>query len=147
MASTILFPSTNPHAIHSKLETDGGTPPPASPLPQKTPNQPGPDPDQHNHRFLPYEEWAQFCRGIGVHMDGGEANMVPAYGYFASRGYPEGLFKDVLRNKSKYNLFTWATKHKTSRYATPSVCSTFDLFLITELRRKYIPPMKFSNGL
>jgi hypothetical protein len=91
--------------MHSKLEVEDGTPSPPSPSPQNTPNQSGPDENQHNHRFLPYEEWAQFCRGIGVHLDGGEANIVPAYQYWPSRGYSEGLFKDVLREKSKFNLW------------------------------------------
>ncbi|KAI1877249.1 uncharacterized protein JN550_001321 [Neoarthrinium moseri] len=57
------------------------------------------------HRVLSQAEWIQFCRGVGVFKDLESTNVIrPACWYWPAKGFPDGLYQDVLWEKSK---FTW----------------------------------------
>ncbi|KAL1838235.1 hypothetical protein VTJ49DRAFT_2869 [Mycothermus thermophilus] len=75
---------------------------------------PSSDPTQ-SHRFLDTTEWARVAHGVGaIHADD-EAHHVarPTCWYWPPKRMPEGLYRDVVFQRSKYQVafFTLGTMH------------------------------------
>ncbi|ORY62920.1 uncharacterized protein BCR38DRAFT_315660, partial [Pseudomassariella vexata] len=58
-------------------------------------------------RLLSEDEWVQFCRGVGVFKDNDESHTVirPKAWYWPVKGFPDGLYQDVLWGKVKSNYW------------------------------------------
>ena len=56
-----------------------------------------------SHRFLSPSDWALLAHGIGGLSDHeGHKPAHPKCWYWGPKGMPEGLYKDVVRQRSKY---------------------------------------------
>lgn len=55
------------------------------------------------HRFLTPAEWARVAHGLGAIKEGETHNVVhPTCWYWPPKGMPEGLYRDVVFQRSKY---------------------------------------------
>ncbi|KAJ4294833.1 hypothetical protein N0V88_005067 [Collariella sp. IMI 366227] len=93
-----------------------GNAPPSAPQPgpqpvpqpgsQPTPaDQPNPAPPSVSHRFLTPEEWARVAHGIGAIKDGEQHQVVhPTSWYWPPKGLPGGLYRDVIKQRTKYSI-------------------------------------------
>jgi len=55
------------------------------------------------HRFLTPAEWARLAHGVGAIKDGETHTVVhPTCWYWPPKGLPEGLYRDVVAQRSKY---------------------------------------------
>ncbi|KAK3997369.1 hypothetical protein QBC44DRAFT_280299 [Cladorrhinum sp. PSN332] len=55
------------------------------------------------HRFLSPAEWARVAHGVGAIREGETHQVVhPTCWYWPPKGLPEGLYRDVVTQKSKY---------------------------------------------
>ena len=109
-----MVDSSQEHAPRSEMAAT-----PDSPAPQRTRTR-SPDPDAL--RFLSEEEWAQFCRGVGVISDKDDSHSVirPTCWYWPVKGFPDGLYRDTLYEKTKFTY--WFHILSTIQYAlAPSV--------------------------
>lgn len=112
--SSIPIPPSDP--IIPPLLNPGNPPPPISPKPPLSdppqgppPSQPQPHPQPGDlsarHRFLSPTEWARVAHGIGAIREGEEHQVVhPTCWYWPSRGLPDGLYRDVVIQRTKYSL-------------------------------------------
>ncbi|KAM7199906.1 hypothetical protein V8F20_005555 [Naviculisporaceae sp. PSN 640] len=56
-----------------------------------------------HHRFLTPAEWARVAHGIGAIREGENHNVVhPICWYWPPKGMPEGLYRDVVFQRTKY---------------------------------------------
>ncbi|KAK5660550.1 hypothetical protein OQA88_13100 [Cercophora sp. LCS_1] len=55
------------------------------------------------HRFLSPAEWARIAHGLGAIRDGETHTVIhPTCWYWPPKGLPDGLYKDVVAQRSKY---------------------------------------------
>ncbi|KAI4602414.1 hypothetical protein KJ359_009657 [Pestalotiopsis sp. 9143b] len=55
------------------------------------------------YRILSQQEWVQFCHGVGVMKDDeSKAVIRPTAWYWPPKGFPDGLYQDVLWEKAKF---------------------------------------------
>ncbi|KAK4125974.1 hypothetical protein N657DRAFT_568673 [Parathielavia appendiculata] len=55
------------------------------------------------HRFLSPTEWARVAHGIGAIREGEEHQVVhPTSWYWPPKGLPDGLYRDVVKQRTKY---------------------------------------------
>lgn len=122
MATTTIYPSKNSSSHRSsipRLNIDAAmssqpapAPAPAPPSPKpgsshgsNTPKKPG-DPKKETYRLLSHNEWVQFCKGIGVFKDDESEEVVrPISPWWPPKGYRDGLYQDVLVEKTKFTYF------------------------------------------
>lgn len=85
-----------------------------SPAPQRTRTR---SPDPESLRFLTDEEWAQFCRGVGVFSDKDDGHTLirPTCWYWPVKGFSDGLYRDILYEKTKFTY--WFHILSTIQYA------------------------------
>ncbi|KAK0637189.1 hypothetical protein B0T17DRAFT_567669 [Bombardia bombarda] len=57
-----------------------------------------------HHRFLTPTEWARVAHGVGAIQEGGETHAVvhPTCWYWPPKGLPNGLYRDVVIQRTKY---------------------------------------------
>ena len=81
-------------------------PPPSTPRPPPGGDQPIPGPPSAQHRFLTPTEWARVAHGLGAIREGGEEHTVvhPTCWYWPPKGLPDGLYRDVVKQRAKYAL-------------------------------------------
>ena len=76
--------------------------------PPTTPNPPGDhskSDSSSQHRFLSPSEWARVAHGIGAIKDGETHTVVhPTCWYWPSKGLPDGLYRDVVTQRTKYYI-------------------------------------------
>lgn len=94
----------------------GGRAPPADPpaAPAASPTKPAPPPvnprpkstgSPAHHRFLTPAEWARVAHGLGAIRDGETHSVIhPTCWYWPPQGMPDGLYRDVIKQRSKYLL-------------------------------------------
>lgn len=79
--------------------------------PEKQQQQP------RRYRLLARDEWARFCRGVGVFGDdeGSEEVTRPTCALWPAKGFRDGLYQDVLIEQTKFaylyyalSIFKWA---------------------------------------
>ncbi|KAL2266950.1 hypothetical protein VTJ83DRAFT_4227 [Remersonia thermophila] len=65
---------------------------------------------RHQHRFLDATEWARVAHGVGAIRTDDEAHHVvrPTCWYWPPKGMPEGLYRDVVFQRSKYQVAFFA---------------------------------------
>ncbi|KAF7535547.1 hypothetical protein G7054_g5290 [Neopestalotiopsis clavispora] len=82
----------SPRHLHMAAAT---TPSPtSSPVTQKPGKQ---------YRTMNQQEWVQFCHGVGVMKDNESTTVIrPTAWYWPPRGFPDGLYQDVLWEKAKF---------------------------------------------
>ncbi|GAB1316663.1 SMODS and SLOG-associating 2TM effector domain-containing protein [Madurella fahalii] len=58
------------------------------------------------YRFLSPAEWARVAQGIGATREGDETHRVvhPTCWFWPPKGMPEGLYRDVVKQRAKYHL-------------------------------------------
>ena len=96
--------------IFYKSESPSNILPPAHGLGNTAPLMSNPPPgDQANpspsvqHRFLSPTEWARVAHGIGAIKEGETHQVVhPTCWYWPSKGLPDGLYRDVVTQRTKY---------------------------------------------
>lgn len=76
------------------------------PSPPHGPQQPGPRPKSFpsptKHRFLTPAEWARVAHGVGAIRENETHTVVhPTCWYWPPNGMPEGLYRDVITQRSK----------------------------------------------
>ncbi|KAK3374486.1 hypothetical protein B0T24DRAFT_297288 [Lasiosphaeria ovina] len=97
-------PSSIPVPTRPVNTTPVGSRPP--PPPSQTPGGQRPRSyvsSQTPHRFLSPAEWARVAHGLGAIKEGETHNVVhPSCWYWPPKGMPEGLYRDVVTQRSKY---------------------------------------------
>jgi hypothetical protein len=69
-------------------------------------SQPVPSAANDSHRLLSQDEWVQFCRGVGVLTDEESETVIrPTCWYWPAKGFPDGLYQDVLWEKAKFSYW------------------------------------------
>lgn len=125
--STTLFPPKNRSASGSSVPQKDGNdsekapqPPPAPAPPKPTGGDGTPKPSRSHervaYRLLSHAEWVQFCRGVGVFKDDESEQIIrPTSRWWPPTGFRDGLYKDVLTEKTKFAYWframgtvTWA---------------------------------------
>ncbi|CAJ2512908.1 Uu.00g010270.m01.CDS01 [Anthostomella pinea] len=86
--------------------------PVSAPAPPKTSSSPSTNQPQHttgshtSYRRLSDAEWVQFCHGIGVLKDDESKEVIrPTSVVWPPKGFKDGLFQDVLFEKSKFTYW------------------------------------------
>ncbi|KAK4192438.1 hypothetical protein QBC35DRAFT_223115 [Podospora australis] len=65
--------------------------------------QPKPGSPRIHHRFLSPAEWARVAHGLGAIREGETHQVVhPTCWYWPPKGLPEGLYRDVVTQRTKY---------------------------------------------
>ncbi|KAM7187046.1 hypothetical protein V8F33_011465 [Rhypophila sp. PSN 637] len=80
--------------------TGTGSSRPSQPRPKSVPLPPV------HHHFISPAEWARLAHGLGAIRDGESHNVVhPTCWYWPPKGMPEGLYRDVVLERSQYFIF------------------------------------------
>jgi hypothetical protein len=93
------FPSNQGNPLQP---SPGNAPEPKPPLgDQPTPGSP----PSIQHRFLSPTEWARVAHGLGAIREGEEHQVVhPNCWYWPPKGLPDGLYRDVVTQRTKYSI-------------------------------------------
>ncbi|KAI1770863.1 hypothetical protein F4818DRAFT_445800 [Hypoxylon cercidicola] len=113
--SNTIFPPNSPNingiSVHQHDGPDSKEAPQLAPTPPKPTdggNTPQP-PASHEkiaYRVLSHAEWVQFCRGIGVFKDDESEKIVrPTNRWWPPKGFRDGLYQDVLSEKTKFGYW------------------------------------------
>ncbi|KAI1763465.1 hypothetical protein GGR53DRAFT_497647 [Hypoxylon sp. FL1150] len=127
--STTVFPPKNTNASGSSVPKTDGTdsekahraapapaPAPAKPADSGETPKPSTSHEKVAYRLLSHAEWIQFCRGVGVFKDDESEHIIrPTSRWWPPTGFRDGLYKDVLTEKTKFGYWframgtvTWA---------------------------------------
>jgi hypothetical protein len=99
-----IYKSERPSSIPIPVPPRAGS---VTPVFTKSTPPSGSRPKSHvptlQHRFLTPAEWARVAHGVGAIKDGETHTVVhPTCWYWPPKGLPEGLYRDVIAQRSKY---------------------------------------------
>ncbi|KAK4143377.1 uncharacterized protein C8A04DRAFT_37569 [Dichotomopilus funicola] len=99
--SSIPAPTANPEGSFQP-NTENPSPSMSKPITSDPVSQGG---SSVQHRFLTPTEWARIAHGIGAIREGEEHQVVhPTCWYYPPKGLPDGLYKDVVKQRTKYSF-------------------------------------------
>ncbi|KAI4869364.1 hypothetical protein F4820DRAFT_30052 [Hypoxylon rubiginosum] len=120
--STTIFPPNNPNSpaangssVPQHDGADSAKAPQPAPDPTPTPpkptdggaaSKPSASHEKIAYRLLSHTEWAQYCRGVGVFKDDESEQIIrPTSQWWPPNGFRDGLYRDVLIEKTKFGYW------------------------------------------
>ncbi|KAI0132121.1 hypothetical protein BJ170DRAFT_680019 [Xylariales sp. AK1849] len=104
--TTTIFPSPDQRpALLPGLKVEGSADK-APPHTANSGNQSSTHDPKDPYRVLSQDEWVQLCRGVGVFKDDESEHVIrPTCWYWPAKGFPDGLYQDVMWEKAKYTYY------------------------------------------